>query len=126
MSEKIILTNIYDDAVWFRLREKFADFDVEEGAEGEYAFDMRRDDDIVDDVVYFWGRDGWRHNFYHAKVTLQRDEKGHLVVWLEQGPDERAAPALTSKKTLESFMAAAFTARNDGDLDLGDDMESGE
>jgi len=65
----------------------FRDHDVEEGSDPINAYDAR------EDFVYYWGRDGWRKGYWHARI-YREEAGGRWNMLAQQNPDDRAADVL--------------------------------
>jgi len=111
-TEKILISELPSDAVWLRLRDKFKEFDVEAASEDENVYDLRDHEDIMDDEVFYWGRDGWSSGFWHARLYLERQPATKaLLVYAERGENDDCMTLLTLRKLLLTFMHDCMDAR---------------
>jgi hypothetical protein len=109
--EKILITELPTDAIWRRLRDKFRAYDVEADSEEENVYDLREADILEEDIVYFWGRDGWSDGFWHARIYLERSPATkNLVVYAERGAIGDCLPLLPLRRRLMLFMEDCMTA----------------
>ena len=110
--ERILISELPSDAVWRQLRLKFVEFDVEEESEDDNVYDLRQDDDMLKDVVLFWGRDGWSNGYWQARITLTRcPERKTLLVYATRGDHPDCMPLMAIRKMLLLFMSSCMSAR---------------
>jgi hypothetical protein len=111
-SERILISELPSDAIWRKLRLKFREHDVEQDSEDDNVYDLREHDNMLEDEVFFWGRDGWAGNFWHARIYLERHKtQGTLLVYAERGDNKDCMQLLPFRRMLLSFMSDCMSAR---------------
>lgn len=96
--ERLQVMKDVDHTMWRRIKEACAAFDVEESSNLENVWDVR-DYGTEKDVIFLWGRDGWRDGFWHARITREGTS-----IWMERGQTENAHPLTRSRKRFSNLV----------------------
>lgn len=94
---KALICVLEEEEKWNHLLQFFREHDVSEGDDPHHAYDAR------DNVVYYWGRDGWRKGYWHAKIYRVKADIGWNLI-AEQNEDDRAADVLRIAKIISGHI----------------------
>lgn len=108
-AERLQVMKDVDDTMWNRIKTACAFFDVEEKSNPENIWDVR-DYGTEDDVIFLWGRDGWRDGFWHARIVREDTD-----VWMERGPSEKSNPLTQSRKRFVNIVQPLLTPAESND-----------
>lgn len=109
--ERLLVMTDVSALDWRRVQNWLAEHDVESCREDALdVWDVRIRPDPAASEALYWGRDGWRDGYWHARVTW---EDG--AVWLERGEDGRAMPLSRFHDIFLDFASDALTGEEDED-----------
>jgi len=100
-TEHMILFSTISPQSWKSIKQLSNTFDVEEQDSPEHIFDVRAGEDVLEDRIFVWGRDGWRGGYYHAIVWVETaPTPGELRIRITRGSHPKSMPLDGARRML--------------------------